>query len=618
MTVYPRGKLSALGRAALSYARAGVPVFRLRPGTKEPFHGSRGFHDATADLDTVWRWWNECPDANIGIPTGRPSGLLVLDVDNFTSLDALKEEHGELPPTSVVKTGSGGMHLYLKYPIGEPVRNSAGKLGPGLDIRGKGGYVVAPGSATKGPYEWLERRPLADAPARLLETLRAPSEARSGTDRGHDRPVVSVDPAGGPLPEGSRNAALTRIAGRLHDGTRNREALEADLLKINTQRCSPPLTEREVSRIAASIHGRKACKRSAPKADPEVLEILDGVEAGLWAVSWPGMGWKTARSVMVAVLKEARLHGTRIPAGVRVSIGVRPLALAAGASKRSTDKAIRRLREAGMVRRDDADRSGTQAGTLVLVAPRAKVAHSSTELRPMQESTATSTENASGLPLRAPFSAPRLRWSAPRFDRVGDEVVRSTIRRMGKTCEAVVDVLEASGGSMTLQDLAATLGMKRHRDLRRKRYGAVTRLEEATVVECSGDTVRLCADWLDALDRERDLAGEIEAHRRDMARYDREREAYRTPDRPEKAPTTEEMDHRRETAPDRRRRAVETALVLLFRDRPEYRGRRVGQIVCELIRRLPEDFPRGIEPGGAPKDAEVAAILESNGADVAA
>ena len=103
-------------------------------------------------------------------------------------------------------------------------------------------------------------------------------------------------------------------------------------------------------------------------------------------------------------------------------------------------------------------------------------------------------------------------------------MIRSTIRRMGKTCEALVDALEAAGGAATIGDLAVVLGVKRPRDLRRR---AVARLEAAEVVECSGDNVRLRADWLAALNRERDLAGEVEAMRRDMARYEREREAYR-------------------------------------------------------------------------------------------
>jgi hypothetical protein len=124
--------------------------------------------------------------------------------------------------------------------------------------------------------------------------------------------------------------------------------------------------------------------------------------------------------------------------------------------------------------------------------------------------------------------APRLRWSVPRFDRVGDELVRTTIRRLGKGCGAVVDALEASGGKMTKGDLAGALGMSRARDLRR-RY--LERLQGACVVECCGEVVTLAPDYLDALHQERVVSGEVAAEERDREKYAREREAYRNRDR---------------------------------------------------------------------------------------
>jgi len=124
--------------------------------------------------------------------------------------------------------------------------------------------------------------------------------------------------------------------------------------------------------------------------------------------------------------------------------------------------------------------------------------------------------------LRAPLTAPRLRWSRPVFEgltRVG------TISRLGKTKGAVLDYLEAEpSSSLTVADLAEKLGLARVRDLRRRHLEP---LAEAGVVECSGDVVSLTADWLDALNERRDQDGEIADHRRDMARYQRERDAYR-------------------------------------------------------------------------------------------
>ena len=117
---------------------------------------------------------------------------------------------------------------------------------------------------------------------------------------------------------------------------------------------------------------------------------------------------------------------------------------------------------------------------------------------------------------------------------------RDAVIRLGKSCERVVDVLEAAGGTMTLVDLADDVNVKRPRDLTRRknpktgkgRDGFVTRLADVGVLEVIDDTVSLCEDWLGALDREREDAGEIALYRRDMAKYNRERDGYRNRGKP--------------------------------------------------------------------------------------
>jgi len=148
---------------ALRYARRGWRVFPIWPirngrcacgtacgrdGGKHPIGrlAPHGVHDATTAEATITRWWTDTPDANIGIATGAVSGLVVLDVDGEdgeASLAALEREHGPLPATPTVLTGKG-RHLYFTYP-GVPVPNRV-RVAPGLDVRGDGGYVVAPPS----------------------------------------------------------------------------------------------------------------------------------------------------------------------------------------------------------------------------------------------------------------------------------------------------------------------------------------------------------------------------------------------------------------------------------------------------------------------------------------
>ncbi len=156
----------------------------------------------------------------------------------------------------------------------------------------------------------------------------------------------------------------------------------------------------------------------------------------------------------------------------------------------------------------------------MLLTPRETVHHSSTHRASIEP------RGACGAQSRAPLSASRLRWSRPVFaglTRVG------TISRLGKSKGAVVDFLEASpSSSMTVTDLAGKLGMARVRDLRRHHLDP---LVEAGVVECEGDAVSLTANWLDALNARREQDGEIADHRRDMARYQRERDAYKNRNR---------------------------------------------------------------------------------------
>jgi hypothetical protein len=174
-----------VARAALAYSRRGIPVFPCEPSGKRPLTYN-GFWDATTDLPRLSAWWRRWPDANVGVPTGEQSGLLVLDVDSDAdgpdSLALLERLYGPLPRTAKARTGGGGVHVFFRYPAGEVVRNSAGKLGPGLDVRGEGGYVVVPPSRTQSTYEWLDKAPLAGAEW-LLQCLRehGPQGAASRT-----------------------------------------------------------------------------------------------------------------------------------------------------------------------------------------------------------------------------------------------------------------------------------------------------------------------------------------------------------------------------------------------------------------------------------------------------
>jgi hypothetical protein len=171
-------------RGALIYAGRGIPVFPCEPWGKRPLTAG-GFLEATTDEARIRGWWGRWPNANVAIPTGVRSGLLVLDVDAGEGTDSvalLELSRGQPPKTARAATGGGGQHLFFRYPSGQElraaglytqqVRKSQGLLGDGLDVRGEGGYVVAPPSSTLRAYRWIDRAPPASADW-LLECLRA-------------------------------------------------------------------------------------------------------------------------------------------------------------------------------------------------------------------------------------------------------------------------------------------------------------------------------------------------------------------------------------------------------------------------------------------------------------
>lgn len=186
MTALPAEPTDDTLTAAHRYADAGLRVLPIRPGEKRP--PMAAWQDAaTTDHDMIDAWWTQLYRGHgIGIATGPESGIFVLDVDitgnkaGDETLADLTDTYGPLPDTATVITASGGTHHYFRLPAGVDIRNSAAtRLGPGLDIRGRGGQVVAPPTRLgDSAYEWDggEMSEIADPPAWLIGLLTAEPE----------------------------------------------------------------------------------------------------------------------------------------------------------------------------------------------------------------------------------------------------------------------------------------------------------------------------------------------------------------------------------------------------------------------------------------------------------
>ncbi len=248
----PEGGRDSLS-SALELAKQGWKVFPCRPGEKTPLT-AHGFKDATSDEEEIAKLFRT-GDENIGIATGE--GLFVLDVDRkeglpdgMTSLESLMKQHEPLPVTATAMTPSGGRHYY--FTTIEEFRNSVGRVAPSLDVRSDGGYVVGPGSVVAGnAYQWAPGcspeevgvAPLPDWLGGLAK--RASPPAYSGNASGESN--------GNKIPEGTRNSSLTSLAGLLRDRGVSPEAIKASLHLENRDKCSPPLPDDEVDKIAQSI-----------------------------------------------------------------------------------------------------------------------------------------------------------------------------------------------------------------------------------------------------------------------------------------------------------------------------------------------------------------------------
>lgn len=244
---------TAITAAALRHAANGRPVFPCWPD-KSP-RTSGGFHGATLDRRRIVGWFEGVPDALLGIPTGKASGLVVIDVDGdegWESLRDLEQKHAVMPRTASVKTPSAGQHFYFKWP-GAEVRCSAGKLGPNLDVRGDGGYVCAPPSPG---YEVDEQAPAAPLPSWLRELLVTPTNGRPRTP-----PSEWVALLRDGATEGKRNDSLARIVGHLLRCNVHVDLVAELVHLVNRDRFRPPLARDEVDRVIASIAAAELRRR---------------------------------------------------------------------------------------------------------------------------------------------------------------------------------------------------------------------------------------------------------------------------------------------------------------------------------------------------------------------
>ena len=255
-----------LRAAAREFARAGVPVFPCTPYGKRPAT-EHGFHDATTDPDQVEAWWRLSPGANIGVPTGAASGVVVVDVDVHGPIDgrtgfARAASAGLVDGWELlVRTPTGGMHAYYPAPPGTEQRSwQAARAG--IDFRGDGGYIIVPPSTRSiegttaeyqveqvntGPATTLDAQRLRD----FLDPRPIPSPRAASADVDRDFDVSRLAAWVAARGEGERNRGVFWAACRLaENGLPASDALDV----LTAAAGHAGLAEREVATTVRSAY----------------------------------------------------------------------------------------------------------------------------------------------------------------------------------------------------------------------------------------------------------------------------------------------------------------------------------------------------------------------------
>jgi len=208
--------------------------------------------NATCDAATITEWWTKWPNANIGLKTGKSSGLMVLDLDGekgVASLRKLEEKFGPLLVTLTSITGRG-KHFYFTHP-GHLIKHSqeacAEILGPGLEIKadGKADCITAPPSVHVNGhvYKWVDANtPIVAAPNWLLDLLTV-EDVFTATQAGDSDDI----------PEGQRNNRMYVEVCDLFKSGKSQDSILRTALQINQTKCKPPLGEVEIRGMVASV-----------------------------------------------------------------------------------------------------------------------------------------------------------------------------------------------------------------------------------------------------------------------------------------------------------------------------------------------------------------------------
>jgi len=460
-----------------------------------------GINDASSDPERIRELFAAKPGANLGLRTGTGSGVVVLDVDprhgGREALKRLQAEHRSLPGTRLHETGGGGWHYLFALPDGVGSVSSR-TLDHGVELKADGAGVVLPPSrhASGETYGVLSWAALAPVPAWMLDLARRPEltviEGEGRAERTETRfGLPERIHEGAP----SRNRTLYGYGCSLRAHGWDYASILTELRRTNEDRCTPPMSDDEVRKVAGSA--ARHAPGNASTVSPEVLATVAYLKQR--ADSRPKTGvaahsrWAVYRALLDNANRHGRMHRDR---DIAVSISVRDLALSAGVSKPTALSALKALEKSRLVYRISGER-GANSGVLALRVPLRRAPTFTTRTTPQD----SRKEEKDGALYQL---------------RQGYGIGKAT----GEVLEKVVERGETGIGR---GELAGELG-KKPESLRR----SLKRLVELGLIErLRRGTYRAVQNWRRVLERERVMSGEAKSENLDRAAYARQRERFR-------------------------------------------------------------------------------------------
>lgn len=290
---------------ATEYANFGWSVLPVKPEEKRPVMTNwRQYTKTRPPVKVVESWFTKLSGVGIGVATGRVSGIVVLDVENYcpTPIGELLRKY---PTQMVSRSGSGGYHLFYSYPMNVPRIANRVRIFEGADLRADGGFIVLP--PTRHPngceYQWVKKGPLGVFPLALLDLKSVPTGVNEGW----------ITEALRGATEGARNDTLARLAGYFFKKGMSADVVEALLLDWN-EKNDPPMPVSEVRSTLKSIEryaaggttgftsvefvDDKAAQPMEQSASFEMLKMGDYIRAyGGKGVAWAVEGWLPDHSI---------------------------------------------------------------------------------------------------------------------------------------------------------------------------------------------------------------------------------------------------------------------------------------------------------------------------------